>query len=162
MGLSRHAIDRRLKAARLHSLYRGVYLVGHSVPAPGRVSWAPSSRAGPAPALRSLVEADARPALTRSETEERLLALIRTDGLPQPEVNARVGGHEVEFVWRSQRLVVEVDGFRFHSSRAAFERDRIRDGELAAMGFWVVRIPWRQLIDGPDAVMARFAAALRN
>jgi predicted transcriptional regulator of viral defense system len=34
VGLSRHAVDRRLKAARLHPLYRGVYLVGHSVPAP--------------------------------------------------------------------------------------------------------------------------------
>jgi very-short-patch-repair endonuclease len=113
-------------------------------------------------ALRSLLEADSRPALTRSEAEERLLTLIRASGLPQPEVNARVRGHEVDFVWRGQRLVVEVDGFRFHSSRAAFERDRIRDAELAAVGFRVVRITWRQLVDRPDAAMARVAAALRN
>jgi hypothetical protein len=49
IGLSRHAIDRRLKAARLHPLYRGIYLVGHSIPARERVSWALLSRAVPAP-----------------------------------------------------------------------------------------------------------------
>jgi very-short-patch-repair endonuclease len=56
--------------------------------------------------------------------EERLLALIRTAELPAPETNARVGPYEVDFLWRSKNLIVEVDGFAFHSSRSAFERDR--------------------------------------
>ena len=87
--------------------------------------------------------------ITRSEAEERLLVLIRASELPHPEVNVRVGYHEV-------------DGFRFHSSRAAFERDRLRDAELAAMGFRVVRVTWRQLVNRPEAVMTRIATALRS
>ena len=43
-----------------------------------------------------------------------------------------VGGHEVDMLWREQRLVVEVDGFAYHSGRAAFERDRRRDAALQA------------------------------
>jgi hypothetical protein len=70
--------------------------------------------------LREILEADTPLALTRSEAEERLLALIRAAQLPRPEVNARVGPYEVDFLWRRQRLVVEVDGYAFHSSRTAF------------------------------------------
>jgi very-short-patch-repair endonuclease len=111
-------------------------------------------------ALRSLIAPDASPALTRSEAEERLLAMIRAAELPAPEVNVRIGRHEVDFLWSDQRLVVEVDGFRFHSSRTAFERDRARDAELASLGFLVIRVTWRQIVDRPSAVVARIAGAL--
>jgi len=111
-------------------------------------------------ALRSLLDAEAAPALTRSEAEERLLALIRAAELPVPEANTRIGGHEIDFVWRDQRLVVEVDGFAFHSSRAAFERDRRRDAALAALGYRVIRVTWRQIVDRAATVVARIAGAL--
>jgi very-short-patch-repair endonuclease len=107
-----------------------------------------------------LIEADAAPALTRSEAEERMLALIRRAELPIPELNVRIGRYEVDFLWREQKLVVEVDGFRFHSSRSAFERDRLRDAELAAQGFHVLRVTWRQIVDTPEALVARIAMAL--
>jgi very-short-patch-repair endonuclease len=112
------------------------------------------------PALRSLIDADAGPALTRSAAERRFLALIRAAALPAPEANVRIGRHEVDFLWRDQRLVVEVDGFRFHSSRAAFERDRRRDAELASLGFRVIRVTWRQLVERPEGVIAQVAGAL--
>jgi very-short-patch-repair endonuclease len=38
----------------------------------------------------------------------------------------RVGGFEVDFLWRERRLIVETDGFRHHRTRRAFERDRAR------------------------------------
>ena len=118
-----------------------------------------SGRRG-ARALRSLIDDDAAPALTRSEAEERLLALIREAELPAPEANVRIGRHEVDFLWRDHGLVVEVDGFRFHSSRSAFERDRLRDAELGGMGYRVMRITWRQIVDGPEALIARITKAL--
>jgi very-short-patch-repair endonuclease len=111
-------------------------------------------------ALRALVERDAGPAVTRSEAEERLLGLIRAAELPAPEVNVRIGRHEVDFLWREQGLIVEVDGFRYHSSRAAFERDRLRDAELGSQGFRVMRVTWRQIVDHPEALVARLGAAL--
>src|SRR5687767_7370039 len=45
-------------------------------------------------------------ALTRSEAEERLFGLIRKAELPEPATNARIGGFEVDFLWRSAGLVV--------------------------------------------------------
>jgi very-short-patch-repair endonuclease len=110
-------------------------------------------------ALRALLD-DATPALTRSQAEERLLALIRTAELRAPEINVRIGRHEVDFMWRDQRLIVEVNGFRFHSSRSAFEHDRRRDAELISQGFRVIRITWRQIFDRPEALTARLAKAL--
>ncbi len=110
--------------------------------------------------LKRLLERGAEPAFTRSEAEERLLALIRAATLAPPEVNARVGRHTVDFVWREQRLIVETDGYRFHSTRTAFERDRVRDAELTTAGFRVIRITWRQLADEPLAIVARLARAL--
>ena len=63
-------------------------------------------------------------------------------------------------MWREARLIVEVDGYAFHSSRSAFERDRRRDAALAGSGWRVVRVTWRQLTDEPEAVVATLAAAL--
>jgi very-short-patch-repair endonuclease/predicted transcriptional regulator of viral defense system len=113
-----------------------------------------------AAALRALLECTAGPTLTRSEAEERLLALVRAARLPHPELNVRVAGCEVDFLWRDAGLVVEVDGFAYHSTRAAFERDRRRDAKLQSAGFAVVRVTWRQILDEPEALVALLAQNL--
>jgi hypothetical protein len=56
-----------------------------------------SGRPG-APSLRSLLEEETGPALTRSEAEERFLALIRKAQLLAPETNVFVGEYEVDFL----------------------------------------------------------------
>jgi very-short-patch-repair endonuclease len=63
-------------------------------------------------------------------------------------------------MWREQRLVAEVDGYAYHANRRAFERDRERDAALAAAGYTVLRLTWRQLVNTPEAVVARLAAVL--
>jgi very-short-patch-repair endonuclease len=110
--------------------------------------------------LKKLLEDADPPTLTRSEAEERFLALVRAAGLPAPEVNVRIHGHEVDFFWRDQGLIVEVDGFRFHSSRNAFERDRRRDAELQSAGLRVLRVTWRQIVDAPYATLTNLVRAL--
>jgi very-short-patch-repair endonuclease len=92
--------------------------------------------------------------------EARLLELIRAARLPRPQTNVRIGRYEVDLVWHAQRVVVEVDGYEFHSSRQPFERDRIRDAELQAAGYGVLRVTWRQIVHEPEAVLARLAALL--
>ena len=109
--------------------------------------------------LRALIAGDGPP-LTRSEAEERLLALVGRAGLPAPEVNVRIAGCEVDFLWRAQRLVTEVDGYAFHADVAAFENDRRRDLLLVARGMRVVRVTWRQLTREPETVLVRLAQAL--
>ena len=71
-----------------------------------------------------------------------------------------VQGFEVDVLWRAPRLVIEVDGHAFHGHRTAFERDRRRDQILAAAGYIVIRVTWRQLVDEPVAVITRIAQAL--
>lgn len=111
-------------------------------------------------ALRALIEAHERPALTRSEAEERLLALLRRAELPAPDVNVRLDPYEVDFLWREAGLAVEVDGFAFHADRARFEEDRRRDADLAARGLQVIRVTWRQIVNQPEATLVRIAQAL--
>jgi very-short-patch-repair endonuclease len=113
-----------------------------------------------APLLRKLLETETGPALTRSEAEERFLALIRKSQLAPPESNVRVGDYEVDFLWRRERLVVEVDGFAFHSSQRKFESDRRRDAWLTAHGVTVLRVTWRQVAREPEAVLVRLAQTL--
>ena len=72
-------------------------------------------------------------------------------------VRREVTGYEVDFLWRSQRLAVEVDGFAFHSSRRAFNRDRRRDSLLSLKGLRVLRITWSQIVEEPEAVAALLA-----
>jgi restriction endonuclease-like protein len=95
---------------------------------------------------------------TRSELEERFLAFVERVGLPPPEVNAsvQVRGRSIECdcVWRTWRLIVELDGHAFHATAAAFERDRARDRALHAGGWRVVRITWRQLHHDAAALAA--------
>jgi very-short-patch-repair endonuclease len=105
-------------------------------------------------------------ALTRSELERTFIRLLRRHRLPQPVVNARIGRYEVDFLWREQRLVVETDGFRYHGTRDAFERDRKRDADLQARGYRVLRVTHKQLRDSPRkvarSVNGLLGAALRS
>jgi very-short-patch-repair endonuclease len=71
-----------------------------------------------------------------------------------------VCGYEVDFFWRSERFITEIDGFTFHSSADAFASDRRRDGVLAAAGLRVIRVTWRQMVNEPEALLVRLAQAL--
>lgn len=144
-----NALDAALERARASGLVRPADVLAALARAP--------SRRG-AGTLRRLVEA--RPTLTRSEAERRLLGLVRLAGLPRPETNVRVGRHEVDLLWRTERLVVEVDGYAYHAGREAFERDRRRDAELQAAGLRVIRVTWRRIVREPEALIAILAQAL--
>jgi very-short-patch-repair endonuclease len=118
-----------------------------------------ASRPG-ASRLRALVTADKVIGATRSEAEERFLALIRKAQLHDPATNVELGGYQVDFLWRRERLVVEVDGQAYHSSRRRFESDRRRDADLVAAGMRVMRVTWSQIVSEPEALVARVAQAL--
>lgn len=109
--------------------------------------------------LRAVLDLGA-PRRTRSEAEERFLGLIRRSDIPCPAVNTRIGEYEIDFFWPAERLAVEVDGFTFHTSPRAFEKDRRRDAELATLGVRVVRVTWRQVTEEPHAVISRLKGAL--
>lgn len=99
---------------------------------------------------------------TLSELERRFLALIRDAGLPEPQANVLVGGELVDFYWPGPKLVVEIDGYRFHKSREQFEKDRRRDAKLQLLGIRVVRLTQRRLELEPEEVIRELLELLRD
>jgi very-short-patch-repair endonuclease len=110
------------------------------------------------PQLRALLDRNDAP--TRSALEDRFLELVTRHGLPRPEVNQRVAGYEVDMLWREARLIVELDGHRYHRTR--FEQDRERDAELIAAGYRVMRVTWRRVVESPAREAARLARMLHG
>ena len=92
--------------------------------------------------------------------ERRLRALVEQAGLPAPRTNVKVAGHEVDLYWPAHRLVVEFDGWNTHSSRSAFESDRLKDAALQLAGERVLRVTGRQLDRRPEQLVARLAVAI--
>lgn len=52
------------------------------------------------------------------------------------------------------RLIVEADGRRWHTRKADFERDRLRDNAATARGIAVLRFTWRMLKRDPNGCLA--------
>jgi very-short-patch-repair endonuclease len=120
-----------------------------------RIVAAHRGRAG-AGALASVIrEHRAGSTATRSELEERFLALCRMHRLPQPGVNVPLLDYVVDFFWAPAQLVVEVDGRQSHGTRRAFQGDRDRDGRLAVAGYRVVRFTWWDVMRRPSVVADR-------
>ncbi len=117
------------------------------------------------PVLRAILDEHAiGQTVTRSEMEERFLAVCDRAGLPRPEVNVWIalpdGGHaQADFLWRKHRLIVETDGRAAHGTHRAFEHDRRRDQRLVLAGWRVIRVTWRQLTRESEE-LARILQAL--
>jgi very-short-patch-repair endonuclease len=100
-----------------------------------------------APALRALLDrlAGADVAETRSALEVALLQLCDDNGLPAPLTNVPIAGFIVDFHWPGTNLIVETDGYAYHSMPSSFEADRERDQLLTLAGYRVARFTYNQL-----------------
>jgi very-short-patch-repair endonuclease len=110
--------------------------------------------------LARLLDAGQASGFTRSKAERQMRALLRAAELPQPRANVPLLGYVADFLWSEHKLIVEVDGYLFHSDKTSFESDRRRDQVFAAAGYTVIRVTWTQLSTEPLAVVARIAQAL--
>lgn len=110
--------------------------------------------------LRALVEAERLPiAETRSRLEALLLRACSDHGLPIPAVNVPLLGYVVDFIWESERFVIEVDGSHHRGRRR--DRDNRRDLELGLAGHLVRRVSANDLAD-PAALSEQIATVLRE
>jgi very-short-patch-repair endonuclease len=82
--------------------------------------------------LRAVLHGDTK--ITLSKLEQRFLGLLRDEGLPLPHTNRQAGTRRVDCRWPAHRLTVELDGYRYHRSRHAWEQDRRREREAHARG----------------------------
>jgi very-short-patch-repair endonuclease len=103
------------------------------------------------PALKGML--DAKPRFTRSKAERRVLEALRSAGF-NPETNVDLAGNEVDLYLPDHRIVIEVDGGPFHSSRPDRRRDYARDAKLQALGYVVIRV---DADDAPERAIALVA-----
>lgn len=94
----------------------------------------------------------------RSPLEDRFAAFVQANHLDPPHTNVLVAGDEVDILWPTARLIVELDSWEFHAHRAAFEEDRNRDAEHLLLGYRTIRVTHRRLDEEP----ARLAAQIRS
>ncbi len=137
------ALARALEEAEKHSLLDVPSLLAVSAGRPGAMN------------IRELVAQELPH--TRSEFEAAFNDLCDRYGLPRPLTNTQVSGFEVDAYWPDLSLVVELDSWRHHGTRAAFERDRERDAELHARGIATLRFTYRQVVTRQRWVASRLA-----
>jgi hypothetical protein len=104
----------------------------------------------------------ARPSGRATNGKPQFLQLLRDAGLPEPKTNepfhAPGYGHcEPDYHWPEHRVIVELDGFETHGTRAAFHADRAKDAALTASGHRVLRFTRD---DEPAVAITRLLALL--
>jgi very-short-patch-repair endonuclease len=99
---------------------------------------------------------------TRSGLERRFVAFVRRHGVPEPEMNVRIGALTVDALWRDAGLVAEIDSIGTHGTAHSFEKDRLRDAYLVARGLRCIRVTDRRLAEDPVRLAADLRAALRH
>src|SRR3954452_6174877 len=103
----------------------------------------PSTRG--AAKIRAVLLGDVNVALSRLESE--FLKVLRNAGLPRPTTNQPAGGYRVDCRWPDHRLTVELDSYRFHNSRHAWEQDRHRERQARARGDEFRRYTWYDVVE---------------
>jgi very-short-patch-repair endonuclease len=111
------------------------------------------------PIRRLLTEARA-PTATRSPLEDRFVAFCRKHHLPAPVLNTSVLGLEIDALWPTRRVVVELDGFSYHRHHAAFQRDRARDATLQVAGYRAIRLTHHRLDHEGPTVLSQLQGLL--
>lgn len=106
--------------------------------------------------LREILRGEVR--VTLSKLESRFLALLQEAGLPLPQTNRVAGARRVDCRWPELRLTVELDGYRYHHSRHAWEQDRRREREARARGDEFRRYTYGDVFEAPELMLAELRA----
>lgn len=117
-----------------------------------------SGRNGVAPLAAALEELRT---VTDSELETVMRRIFREVGIGGWVFHDRVEGFEVDFCFRCERLIVEVDGWAAHAAEPRrWNRGLERDLVLAAAGWVVVHVTWTMVTRRPEPSIARIRATL--
>lgn len=108
--------------------------------------------------LRRILRGEER--ITLSKLEARFLELLRESGLPLPVTNRPAGGRRIDCRWPDQQLTVELDSYTFHSSRHAWEADRLRERAAYARGDQFRRYTRDDIFERPRMVFRELRGLL--
>jgi hypothetical protein len=146
----------------LDALARACHEAGvlhHTTPRQVEAVLAKRPRVKGAGRLRAVTSGDVQ--VTLSVLERVFLKRLRDAGLPLPKTNKRAHGRRVDCRWPDHRLTVELDSYRYHSSRHAWEQDRRREREARARGDEFRRYTYGDVLDSPRLMLAELCALLR-
>jgi very-short-patch-repair endonuclease len=101
--------------------------------------------------LRKVMHGDVH--VTLSALEREFLKRLKEEGLPLPITNKPAGSKRVDCRWADHRLTVELDSYRFHNSRHAWELDRRRQREARARGDEFRRYSRDDVFEAPDQML---------
>jgi very-short-patch-repair endonuclease len=109
--------------------------------------------------LRKVMSGDVH--VTLSKVERKFLERLKEEELPLPITNKPAGSKRVDCRWPEHRLTVELDSYRYHSSRHAWELDRRREREARARGDEFRRYTHDDVLETPDQMLRELSALLR-
>ena len=84
--------------------------------------------------------------------------MLREHGFPLPLFNRKEGAHYVDCRWPDRRLTVELDSYRFHSTRKAWEDDRERERAARARGDEFRRYTWRDVFEDREHMLTELSS----
>ena len=102
--------------------------------------------------LKAILEGDAPILLSRLERGFR--ARLRERRFELPITNRPAGAHYVDCRWPGRKLIVELDSYKFHKTRQAWEQDRERERDAHRRGDLLRRYTWRDVFEEPDQMLA--------
>jgi very-short-patch-repair endonuclease len=108
--------------------------------------------------LRAVLHGDTK--VTLSKLEQRFLELLQDEGLTLPQTNRPAGTRRVDCRWPLHRLTIELDGYRYHRSRHAWEQDRRREREARARGDEFRRYTYGDVFEHAELMLAELKALL--
>ncbi len=106
--------------------------------------------------LRRVMSGEVKVLLSR--LERRFQERLREADLPQPKTNRPAGGRRVDCRWPEHKLTVELDSYRYHRSRHAWEQDRRRERQARARGDDFRRYTWDDVFVHPRLMMRELEA----
>lgn len=112
------------------------------------------------PAARRLLIAAADGA--RSEAERLLIKLLREARITGWKANYRLGRYVIDVAFPGHKVAVETDGWAFHHDHDDFHKDRVKQNEIALMGWQVLRFTWLDLTEYPQRVIAEIRLAIQS
>jgi very-short-patch-repair endonuclease len=109
--------------------------------------------------LRKVMRGDVH--VTLSALERKFLKRLDEAGLPRPVTNKPAGEKRVDCRWPQHNLTVELDSYRYHNSRHAWELDRRRERQAHARGDDFRRYTRDDVFEQPEAMLAELRTLLR-
>jgi len=110
------------------------------------------------PRARRLLQAASDGA--RSEAERLLVRLLGEAGITGWQTDYQIGAYKVDVAFPVPKVVIEVDGWAFHSDQEVFQYDRKRQNYLTLMGWQVLRFTWLDLVEYRQRVIAEIRSAI--